>query len=175
MNQELYGPPTHSTWWGLIIDPENRIAPYRDLTLYPPDTLFHPTFLYESLWCLLVFCALVFVKLRWKKRLLEGDVLLGYIMAYPLGRFFIEYLRPDAWVLGSLAAAQWFAIVCVAGGAVALVLRHVFAKGRASSSMAGSYVDVGGDGDALPAGSGQPGEGTGVTQAEAEPAGDLGA
>ena len=131
MNQELYGPPTHSTWWGLIIDPENRIAPYRDLTLYPPDTLFHPTFLYESLWCLLVFCALVFVKLRWKKRLLEGDVLLGYIMAYPLGRFFIEYLRPDAWVLGSLAAAQWFAIVCVAGGAVALVLRHVFAKGRA--------------------------------------------
>jgi phosphatidylglycerol:prolipoprotein diacylglycerol transferase len=129
INQELYGPPTDLPW-GLIIDPEHRIAPYDDLIAYPPDTLFHPTFLYESLWCLLVFIALALIARKWKDRLLPGDIFLGYIIGYPLGRFFIEYLRPDAWMLGPLAAAQLFAILCVVGGAAMLVARH----GRARSA-----------------------------------------
>jgi len=127
INQELYGPPTNLPW-GLIIDPEHRIAPYNDLTTYPPDTLFHPTFLYESLWCLLVFIALAVIAHKWKDRLLEGDIFLGYIIGYPLGRFFIEYLRPDAWMIGPIAAAQLFAILCVVGGVVLLVVRHVRAQ-----------------------------------------------
>lgn len=124
INQELYGPPTNLPW-GLIIDPEHRIAPYTDLTRYPPETLFHPTFLYESLWCLLVFAVLALVAHYLKSRLLPGDILLGYLIGYPLGRFFLEYLRPDAWMIGPLAAAQWFAIVCVVGGGVALAVRHL--------------------------------------------------
>jgi phosphatidylglycerol:prolipoprotein diacylglycerol transferase len=127
INQELYGPPTNLTW-GLIIDPEYRIAPYNDLTAYPPETLFHPTFLYESLWCLFVFIALALIAHRCKDRLLEGDILLGYIIGYPLGRFFIEYFRPDAWMIGRIAAAQLFAIICVAGGIALLALRHAKAK-----------------------------------------------
>lgn len=123
INQELYGPPTDLPW-GLIIEPEHRIVPYNDLTAYPPDTLFHPTFLYESLWCLLVFLGLAFVAERYRERLLKGDILLGYLIGYPLGRFFIEYLRPDAWMIGPLAAAQWFAIICVVGGVVLLIVRH---------------------------------------------------
>jgi phosphatidylglycerol:prolipoprotein diacylglycerol transferase len=127
INQELYGPPTNLAW-GLIIDPEYRIAPYNDLTAYPPETLFHPTFLYESLWCLFVFIALALIAHRCKDRLLEGDILLGYIIGYPLGRFFIEYFRPDAWMIGHIAAAQLFAIICVAGGIALLVVRHAKAK-----------------------------------------------
>jgi phosphatidylglycerol:prolipoprotein diacylglycerol transferase len=123
INQELYGPPTDHPW-GLIIDPAYRIAPYNDLTTYPPDTLFHPTFLYESLWCLLVFVTLALIAHKFKDRLLAGDILLGYIIGYPLGRFFIEYFRPDAWMIGPIAAAQLFAILCVVGGAAALVVRH---------------------------------------------------
>jgi phosphatidylglycerol:prolipoprotein diacylglycerol transferase len=123
-NQELYGPPTK--WgWGLIIDPQHRIAPYDNLTLYPPDTLFHPTFLYESLWCLLLFITLALLAHRLKDWLLEGDILIGFLIGYPLGRFFIEYLRPDAWMIGPIAAAQLFSIICVVGGAAVLVIRHV--------------------------------------------------
>ncbi len=127
INQELYGPPT-TLPWGLIIDPEHRIAPYDNLTLYPPDTLFHPTFLYESLYCLLLFVALVVITRKLKGRLLPGDIMLGYLIGYPFGRFFIEYLRPDAWILGPLAAAQWFAIGCVIAATALLVVRHVRAK-----------------------------------------------
>jgi prolipoprotein diacylglyceryltransferase len=53
-------------------------------------------------------------------------VLLGYIILYPLGRFFIEFFRPDAWTIGGLATAQWIAIACVVGGSITLVLRHIF-------------------------------------------------
>ena len=133
VNQELYGPPTNRLW-GLIIDPKYRIAPYNDLTAYPPDTLFHPTFLYESLWCLLVFITLALIAHKLKERLLEGDILLGYIMGYSLGRFFIEYFRPDAWIIGPIAAAQLFAILCVVGGVALLVVRHAKAR-QAQSSL----------------------------------------
>jgi phosphatidylglycerol:prolipoprotein diacylglycerol transferase len=127
INQELYGPPTDLPW-GLRIDPQHRIMPYNDLERYPPDTLFHPTFLYESLWCLLVFGGLALVAHKFKDRLKEGDILLGYLIGYPLGRFFLEYLRPDAWMIGPIAAAQLFAIICVIAAGAMLVVRHTVAK-----------------------------------------------
>jgi phosphatidylglycerol:prolipoprotein diacylglycerol transferase len=58
----------------------------------------------------------------------EGDILLGYFIGYPLGRFFLEYLRPDAWMLGPIAAAQLFAIICVLAAAAILVVRHTVAR-----------------------------------------------
>ena len=63
---------------------------------------------------------------RLPDKLRDGDVLLGYIILYPLGRFFIEMFRPDAWTMGGLATAQWIAIFCVVGGSITLVLRHIF-------------------------------------------------
>jgi len=141
INQELYGPPTKLPW-GLIIDPEHRIVPYNDLSTYPPDTLFHPTFLYESLWCLLVFVALALIAEKLKRRLLPGDILLGYLIGYPFGRFFIEYLRPDAWMVGPIAAAQLFAIICVVLGIALLVVNHtVVGKRRPSAEAAHSAVE----------------------------------
>ncbi len=127
INQELYGPPTDLPW-GLKIDAAHRIAPYHDLESYPPDTLFHPTFLYESLWCLLLFVGLALVAAKLDDRLKEGDVLLGYLIGYPLGRFFVEYLRPDAWMVGPIAAAQLFALICIGGASAILVVRHTIAR-----------------------------------------------
>jgi phosphatidylglycerol:prolipoprotein diacylglycerol transferase len=149
INQELYGPPTGSSWWGLIIDRDYRIVPYTDTNLYPVETtLFHPTFLYESVWCVLVFVALALVQHRWRKKLLEGDILCGYLVAYPLGRFFIEwFFRPDAWMMGGMAAAQWFSIGSILIGATALVVRHLLA-GRAASkeeASVGTAVDEASD------------------------------
>jgi heme exporter protein D len=78
-----------------------------------------------------VFVVLAVIAHKWKKKLLDGDIVWGYLIGYPLGRFFIEhFFRPDAWMMGGLAAAQWFAVACVLGGAVTLVVRHVLA-GRA--------------------------------------------
>ncbi|NJN19631.1 MAG: prolipoprotein diacylglyceryl transferase [Oscillochloris sp.] len=96
INQELYGPPT-TLPWGLRIDPQHRIGPYADLASYPATTLFHPLFLYESLWNLVGFGLIFWAVRRYAGRLRNGDVLLMYLFWYPLGRFFIEFLRTDSW------------------------------------------------------------------------------
>ena len=96
INQELYGPPT-TLPWGLRIDSPHRIAPYNDFTTYPPATRFHPLFLYESLWNFLGFAIIFWLYRRFEKQLKPGDLSLMYLIWYPLGRFFIEFLRTDSW------------------------------------------------------------------------------
>ncbi len=93
INQELYGPPT-TLPWGLRIDPQHRIAAYVDL---PESVRFHPLFLYESLWNFLGFGILFWISRRFADRLLPGDLALLYFIWYPLGRFFIEFIRTDSW------------------------------------------------------------------------------
>jgi phosphatidylglycerol:prolipoprotein diacylglycerol transferase len=96
INQELYGPPTDLPW-GLRIDPLHRIPPFNDLTLYPESTRFHPLFLYEGVWNLAGFGLLHFLARRFGARLRDGDLILIYAIWYPLGRFFLEFLRTDSW------------------------------------------------------------------------------
>jgi phosphatidylglycerol:prolipoprotein diacylglycerol transferase len=124
INQELYGPPTGSGWFGVKINPNLPHQPLPAGTDY--NTRFHPTFLYESLWCLLTFVILYNVHARLAHKLRDGDVLLGYLILYPLGRFFVEFFRPDAWTIGTLATAQWIALGLIAASTVTLVLRHIF-------------------------------------------------
>lgn len=85
-NQELFGRPTDLPW-GLEIDPAHRPAGYAD------QATFHPTFLYESLWCLAAFAVIVWADRRW--RFGHGRVVALYVMAYTLGRGWIEMLRID--------------------------------------------------------------------------------
>jgi phosphatidylglycerol:prolipoprotein diacylglycerol transferase len=124
INQELYGPPTGSDWYGIRMNPD---LPHQAL---PPgtdyNTRFHPTFLYESLWSLAVFLILYNAHARLRDKLRDGDILLGYLFLYPLGRFFVEFFRPDAWTIGTLATAQWIALGMMAASATTLVLRHRF-------------------------------------------------
>ncbi|WP_071188445.1 prolipoprotein diacylglyceryl transferase [Trichormus sp. NMC-1] len=101
-NSEAFGGPT-SLPWKLYIPPERR----------PPSLAsfeyFHPTFLYESLWDLMVFTLLLtlfFRALSHKPRLRLGTLFLVYWVAYSLGRFWIEGLRTDSLMLGSLRIAQ---------------------------------------------------------------------
>jgi len=123
VNQELYGPPT-TLPWGIHIDAPHRFGEYLDLNRYPPDTRFHPVFLYESLWNLLGFIVLMYIARRWRSRLRDGDIFLGYFIWYSSGRFFIEMLRPDAWMLGPLAAAQVFALMTIALAVALIMVRH---------------------------------------------------
>lgn len=85
-NQELYGRPTDLPW-GLEIDVENR--PFD----YPDAETFHPTFLYEALWCFAAVLLLLVIERR--ARLRPGGLFALYVFVYSIGRLWIEMLRVD--------------------------------------------------------------------------------
>lgn len=119
-NQELYGRPTDLPW-GLEIDDANRPWEYRG-----EDVLFHPTFLYESLWAVAGCLLLLWADRRFQ--LGHGRVLALYVMVYTLGRGWIEMLRIDGVQLddvGGLRWNVWVSIVLFVAGLVwFLVSRH---------------------------------------------------
>ena len=112
-NQEAFGVPTDLPW-KLYIDPYHR-PPYLKSFEY-----FHPTFLYESLWNLLVFCILWF-GLRKRLEAKAGALTMCYLGLYSLGRFFVEGLRIDSLMLGDLRAAQVVSLILVAASAIGLI------------------------------------------------------
>jgi prolipoprotein diacylglyceryl transferase len=103
-NQELFGTPT-TLPWGLEIDSSNPAYPLG----LPGGLLFHPTFLYESLWSLAGVVLLLSLdkkfELRW------GKMFALYIAFYSVGRIWTESLRidPSEVVLG-LRTNIWSAI-----------------------------------------------------------------
>jgi prolipoprotein diacylglyceryl transferase len=85
-NQELYGRETDLPW-RLEID---QFDANGDVVGH---TYHHPTFLYESLWCLAAFAVIIWLDRRF--RLGHGQVLALYVMLYTAGRGWIENLRVD--------------------------------------------------------------------------------
>jgi len=118
-NQELFGRPSELPW-AIRIAPENRPAQFADAES------FHPTFLYESLWDLLVCLALLWIARRFANRLRDGDVFLLYVSLYSVGRFFVEALRIDPAFLigGSMRGNLFVSSVLALGFALILFLRH---------------------------------------------------
>jgi phosphatidylglycerol:prolipoprotein diacylglycerol transferase len=102
VNQEAYGRPTDLPW-AMFID-----GAYR-----------HPTFLYESLWNLLIFVGLYFY---FRTKPIPGRVFALYFVGYSIGRFFIEGLRTDSLMLGSLRIAQVISLVMIAIGLTLFVM-----------------------------------------------------
>lgn len=138
INQELYGPPTDRPWAFHI----NPTYPCQEPAGSPmacglPDRLtdaarqwyaqngFHPTFFYEALWNLAGFALMWFGGRKLASRLRDGDIFLGYLVWYGVGRFWVEMFRPDAWRLGALATAQWIGLGMVVVGIAGIVLNHV--------------------------------------------------
>ena len=81
---------------------------------------YHPTFLYESLWNLAGFIGLHFLS---KKRQYDGQIALGYLAWYGLGRTFIEGLRMDSLYVGPFRVSQLLAAVtCFAAATVLVVM-----------------------------------------------------
>ena len=87
-NQELFGAPTDLPW-GLEIDADNPNFPAGA----DPGTLFHPTFLYESLWNLAGVALLLLLDRKFKLR--GGRMFWLYAAYYTAGRVWIEALRID--------------------------------------------------------------------------------
>jgi phosphatidylglycerol:prolipoprotein diacylglycerol transferase len=85
---------------------------------------YHPTFLYESLWNLAGFAALHFLS---KKRQYDGQIALGYVLWYGLGRTIIEGLRKDSLMWGAFRVSQLLAAAsCLA--ALGILLWQLFRK-----------------------------------------------
>lgn len=125
INQELYGPPT-TLPWGLRIDAAHRIPPYNNLTLYPESVRFQPLFLYELTWDALGFVVLYFIARRFKHRLRDGDLLLLYLIWFPTGRFFIEFMRSDSWFFPGTPfnLVHLLSAIAVISSATILIIRH---------------------------------------------------
>ncbi len=124
VNQELYGTVT-TLPWGITIDSAHRVEPYLSTVDYPAaTTLFHPLFLYESLWSVLAFVVLLNLFLRYRSRLIAGDLFLLYIVQYSVIRFLLEFLRVDVTLVGGINVSQ---VVTLIAGVVALlffIYRH---------------------------------------------------
>ncbi|WP_435300110.1 prolipoprotein diacylglyceryl transferase [Timonella sp. A28] len=113
-NQELFGKPT-TLPWGLEIDDAHLPAGFES------GTLFHPTFLYELVWC--VAAALLLLWLDKKFTFKPGQVFWLYVVFYTLGRLWIETLRIDAaeMVLG-LRLNVWTSLGVLALGIVGFLI-----------------------------------------------------
>ena len=117
-NQELFGRPTDLPW-ALEIDPEHRPA------RYAAEETFHPTFLYESLWCLLIAGVLIAAGRRWRDRLAPGNLFVAYVGLYTLGRFFFERLRVDpANEIAGLRINEWVSLVLFVGAWTIFAVRQ---------------------------------------------------
>jgi phosphatidylglycerol---prolipoprotein diacylglyceryl transferase len=119
-NQELFGGPTKLPW-ALEISLPNRPAGYERYST------FQPTFLYESLWCLIVAGIVLYVSRRAWTRLPGGTLLCLYLALYSAGRFFVEGLRIDpAHEIGPLRLNQVVAalVFVVAGSAFVVLVRR---------------------------------------------------
>ncbi len=107
-NAELFGRPTDVPW-ALEIPRWARPAGYQEFLT------FHPTFLYESLWCLLVG----FLLIHFGRTLKGGQTFSLYIVAYCLGRLAFELIRIDEANL--IAGVRINVFVSIAVGVSALV------------------------------------------------------
>lgn len=116
-NSEAFGAPTDLPWKLLI--PIARRPPGLENVAY-----YHPTFLYESLWDVMVFSLLLtlFIRDRQNKLFLPTGALFAvYAIAYSCGRFWIEGLRLDSLMFGPLRMAQMVSLAGIVFGIAALV------------------------------------------------------
>ncbi len=114
-NSEAYGRPTDLPW-KLYIPPERRVPGFERFEF------FHPTFLYESLWDFGVFLILFFA-LRRRLERYPGALFLCYLGLYSAGRFFVEGLRLDSLMAGSLRAAQLMSLLLIVVAVAGFVWR----------------------------------------------------
>ncbi|MER5298438.1 prolipoprotein diacylglyceryl transferase [Streptomyces lasiicapitis] len=118
-NQELYGKKTDLPWALKITSAEDGRVP----------GTYHPTFLYESLWCIGVAVLVIWADRRFK--LGHGRAFALYVASYCVGRFWIEYMRvDDAHEFLGLRLNNWTALLVFVLAVVYLVISAKTRPGR---------------------------------------------
>jgi phosphatidylglycerol:prolipoprotein diacylglycerol transferase len=116
MNQEAHGGPVSEAF--ISVFPQ-----FIQNQMFINGQFYHPTFLYESLWNLLVLAILLVLRRQnWMRR---GEVFLSYLMMYSVGRFFIEGMRTDSLMLtDTIRVAQFIGVVIFVGAALLIYWRR---------------------------------------------------
>ena len=114
-NSEAYGVATSYEHLKSLGIPEFIIK-----GMYINDTYYTPTFLYESIWCILGF--IVILILRRRKFAKVGDATAIYLIWYSVGRFFIEASRTDSLMLLNFKVAQLVSFMLIIIGVVILII-----------------------------------------------------
>jgi phosphatidylglycerol:prolipoprotein diacylglycerol transferase len=131
INHEAFGINTNLPW-GMTSVPIIQYLNEQSLEIIERTKTFvdyripvHPTFLYESLWCIAGFLILHFF---YKKRKFDGECILFYVFWYGTGRAMIEGLRIDSLMIGSFRVSQVLAIITAAAALVMMIILNVKAK-----------------------------------------------
>jgi len=103
-NSEAYGPSTTLANLQSLHIPTFIINGMNIKGIY-----YHPTFFYESIWCLIGFIIILLIR-KFYRYLKKGQLTCFYLMWYSVGRLFIEYLRTDSLMLGKFKVAQLVSI-----------------------------------------------------------------
>lgn len=111
-NSEAHGGPTDLPW-AVMINGQGC----------------HPTFLYESIWCFILFILLLCID---KHRKFEGQVFLLYGILYSLERFFVEALRTDSLMIGPFKQAQVISLCVIIVFVITYIILNKRNKKRAS-------------------------------------------
>ncbi|MEG1415832.1 MAG: prolipoprotein diacylglyceryl transferase [Clostridium sp.] len=93
--------------------------------MFIDGTYYHPTFLYESIWNLLVFSLLIYMIYRVKTK---GVIFFTYFGLYSVGRFFIEGLRTDSLMVMGLRTAQIVSLIGIVIWIGYLIYAYKFKK-----------------------------------------------
>lgn len=130
-NQEAFGRNTNLPWGMTGSEIRKQLEGFGSAV--DPNIPIHPTFLYESLWNLGVFLLLIWLS---KRKKLNGEVICMYMIAYGAGRFWIEGLRLDSLMVGSVRISQLLSIVFVIVFGLIFVIRRVKFKDQLDSENA---------------------------------------
>ena len=117
INQEVYGAPTDLPW-AITIDRPYRLPEYIDQATY------HPLFAYEGIYNLINMAVLLWVGRKFGDRLKSGDIFLLYLIIYPVGRFFLEFLRLDPSPVAGININQTIMAVIAICSTAFLIFRH---------------------------------------------------
>ncbi len=130
-NQELFGGPTTLPWALRVSASTAKKAGFE------AGTTFHPTFLYESLGCLLL--AWLLIRLERRINLRPGRLVAWYVIGYTVMRFFIEGLRIDpSHQAAGLRLNQW---VSIAVGGLAVIFLVLDARRSREEPPASTVFD----------------------------------
>ncbi|PLT32558.1 prolipoprotein diacylglyceryl transferase [Bacillus sp. V5-8f] len=118
MNQEAHGGEVSRSFLESLHLPDFIIN-----QMYINGSYYHPTFLYESLWNIIGVIILLLLR---RANLRQGELFLGYVIWYSVGRFFVEGLRTDSLMLTeTLRMAQVISVVLIILAIALIVIRRV--------------------------------------------------
>lgn len=120
MNQEAHGGPVTEAFI-------SRFPAFIQKGMLINGTYYHPTFLYESIWNILVFIILM-IWYGKKKHNEHGIILYAYMILYSIGRFYIEGLRTDSLMFLGMRQAQLISLVSIFIGVIMIYITKKRAK-----------------------------------------------